>query len=93
MEYGFEAYIRAKQEGNFECQKPNKWQIMLFATVLDRKLKGKGLNGNPAGDQLVILKVTLPKQHAEAAESLYRQVAELEQDFNPRAQLDNEPGA
>lgn len=57
------------------------------------RLKGKGLAGHPAGDQLVILKVVLPKQHNAAAADLYRQLAELEATFNPRAQLDNEPGA
>jgi curved DNA-binding protein len=57
------------------------------------RLKGKGLTGDPAGDQLVILKIVLPKQHAAAAENLYRQIADLETNFNPRAQLDLEPGA
>lgn len=57
------------------------------------RLKGKGLQGEQVGDQLVILKVVLPKQHSAAADSLYRQIAELEADFNPRAQLDGEPGA
>ena len=51
------------------------------------RLKGKGLAGDVAGDQLVILKVVLPKQHTEAAEALYRQVAEQESTFNPRAEL------
>lgn len=49
------------------------------------RLKGKGLAGDPPGDQLVVLKVTLPKQHTEAAAALYRQLAEQEADFDPRA--------
>jgi curved DNA-binding protein len=51
------------------------------------RLRGKGLAGDVPGDQLVILKVALPKQHTEAAEALYRQVAEQESAFNPRAEL------
>lgn len=50
------------------------------------RLKGKGLAGTPPGDQLVILKVALPKQHSEAAAALYRQLGELEADFDPRAE-------
>jgi len=57
------------------------------------RLKGKGLAGHPAGDQLVVLKVVLPKHHDTAAEPLYRQLADIETGFNPRAQLDAEPGA
>lgn len=49
------------------------------------RLKGKGLAGDPPGDQLVILKVVLPKQHTEAAAALYRELAEQEADFDPRA--------
>jgi curved DNA-binding protein len=49
------------------------------------RLKGKGLAGEPPGDQLVVLKVVLPKQHTEAAAALYRQLAEQEADFDPRA--------
>lgn len=51
------------------------------------RIKGKGLAGTPAGDQLVILKVVLPKQHSEAAQALYRQLAEHEAAFNPRTRL------
>ena len=31
--------------------------------------------------------VTVPAQHSPEAEALYRQLAELEKDFNPRAKL------
>jgi len=51
------------------------------------RIKGKGLSAAPAGDQLVVLQVSLPKQHTELTESLYRQIAEQESDFNPRAAL------
>lgn len=55
------------------------------------RLRGKGLAGDPAngippGDQLVVLKVVLPKHHSEAAAALYRQLAEQEADFDPRAE-------
>lgn len=49
------------------------------------RLKGKGLAGDTPGDQLVVLKVVLPKHHSEAAATLYRQLAEQESDFDPRA--------
>jgi len=51
------------------------------------RIKGKGLTGQPAGDQLVILRITLPKQHSSEAEALYQQLAEQESTFNPRAAL------
>ena len=51
------------------------------------RIKGKGLAGTPPGDQLVILKVVLPKQHDEATQALYRQLAEHEAAFNPRTSL------
>ena len=49
------------------------------------RIKAKGLPGNPPGDQLVTLRVTLPKKHSSEAEALYRQLAEKESDFQPRA--------
>ncbi len=51
------------------------------------RIKGKGLAGTPPGDQLVILKVVLPKQHSETAQALYKQLSEVEAAFNPRASL------
>jgi curved DNA-binding protein len=51
------------------------------------RLKGKGFPGKHPGDQIVILQVTVPAQHSPEAEALYRQLAELEKDFNPRAKL------
>ena len=51
------------------------------------RLKGKGLPGKQAGDQIVILQVALPEEHSPEAEALYQQLAEAEKDFNPRAVL------
>lgn len=48
------------------------------------RIKGKGLAGAPAGDQLVVLRITLPKEHSSAAQALYQQLAEQESAFNPR---------
>ena len=52
------------------------------------RIKGRGLAGTPPGDQFVTLKVVLPKQHDDAAQALYRQLAENESAFNPRAGLE-----
>jgi curved DNA-binding protein len=49
------------------------------------RIKGKGLAGRPAGDQLVVLKICLPQHHSAATQSLYRQIAAQESAFNPRA--------
>ncbi len=51
------------------------------------RLKGKGLPGKPAGDQIVVLQVTLPNRHSDKAEELYRQLAEEEREFNPRSHM------
>jgi curved DNA-binding protein len=54
------------------------------------RLKGKGMPakaGDPAGDQIVVLQVTLPKEHSEKAEALYRQLAEEEKSFDPRSKM------
>lgn len=40
------------------------------------RLKGKGLPGNPAGDQHVILKIVLPPADTKSKEEFYRQMAE-----------------
>jgi curved DNA-binding protein len=39
------------------------------------RLRGRGLPGNPAGDQLVVLKIVTPPPRSEADEALYRQMA------------------
>jgi curved DNA-binding protein len=48
------------------------------------RLKGRGLPGNPPGDQYVTLKVVLPKADTPERRALYRQMAET-MDFDPRA--------
>jgi curved DNA-binding protein len=52
------------------------------------RLKGRGLGKNPAGDLIVSVQVTLPAQHTAKAEALYRELAELEKQFNPRQALE-----
>ncbi|WLQ12637.1 DnaJ C-terminal domain-containing protein [Hahella aquimaris] len=51
------------------------------------RLKGRGLPGNPAGDQIIVLQVTLPKSHSVDAEALYKELAEKEKSYNPRSKL------
>ena len=50
------------------------------------RLRGRGLPGNPPGDQYVQLKVVLPPATSAAARAVYEDMrAKL--DFNPRADL------
>jgi curved DNA-binding protein len=51
------------------------------------RLKGKGLPGQPAGDQIVLLQIALPSSHLPDSQELYAKLAELEGSFNPRAKL------
>jgi curved DNA-binding protein len=39
------------------------------------RLKGRGLPGNPPGDQFVVLKIVTPEARGAAEEALYRQMA------------------
>lgn len=50
------------------------------------RLKGRGLPGNPAGDEYVVLEIRIPEANTEPARRLYRQMQE-ELAFNPRASL------
>jgi curved DNA-binding protein len=50
------------------------------------RLKGRGLPGQPPGDQFVTLQVIAPPADSEELESLYRRMAELSK-ANPRARL------
>lgn len=50
------------------------------------RLKGRGLPGNPPGDQYVLLKVYVPKAKNEAEKALYEKMAETMR-FNPREAL------
>ncbi|MGY6554411.1 MAG: DnaJ C-terminal domain-containing protein [Wenzhouxiangella sp.] len=51
------------------------------------RLKGRGLPGQPAGDQYLILKVVVPEATTEKARSLYEALRE-EQDFDPRVGME-----
>ena len=50
------------------------------------RLKGRGLPGNPAGDQYVILRIETPMAESEADRELYNRMKE-EMNFNPRSRL------
>jgi len=50
------------------------------------RLKGRGLPGNPPGDQYVDLKIVLPARIDDKARLLYEQLEKAER-FNPRASL------
>ena len=50
------------------------------------RLKGRGLPGNPPGDELVILEIVTPPAKTDAAKAVYLDMAERLH-FNPRAQL------
>lgn len=50
------------------------------------RLKGRGLPGNPPGDQYVLLKIYVPKPKNTAEKELYQKMAESMR-FNPREEL------
>ncbi|KTC84854.1 DnaJ C-terminal domain-containing protein [Legionella brunensis] len=50
------------------------------------RLKGRGLPGNPAGDQYIILQIVIPQIDNVEANKLYEQLAHTIQ-FNPRENL------
>lgn len=50
------------------------------------RLKGRGLPGNPPGDQFVVLQVFAPPADSEAAKKLYQEMANT-MPFNARANL------
>lgn len=50
------------------------------------RLRGRGLPGNPAGDEYVVLKVVVPPASTPAARALYEQMGR-ELAFDPRADL------
>jgi len=50
------------------------------------RLKGRGLPGDPPGDQFVVLRIETPPADSQAARDAYRRFAE-EVPFNPRAKL------
>jgi curved DNA-binding protein len=51
------------------------------------RLRGRGLPGNPAGDQLVVLKIMTPPATDSAAEAFYRQMA-TNVPMNPRQAME-----
>ena len=53
------------------------------------RLRGRGLPGNPPGDQFVVLKVTAPAPTDAAGEALYRQLAAAVP-ANPRQTMETE---
>lgn len=50
------------------------------------RLKGRGLPGNPAGDQFVVLKIVTPPADSEKSRNIYRQMRD-ELGFDPRKNL------
>jgi curved DNA-binding protein len=50
------------------------------------RLKGKGIPGNPTGDQYVILKIVTPKADSDKAKEFYKRMAK-ELPMNPRVSL------
>jgi curved DNA-binding protein len=59
-------------------------------TQTDRqlRLRGRGLPGKPAGDQLVVIKIVAPAPADAAGEALYRQLAE-KLPMNPRQAMES----
>ena len=51
------------------------------------RLKGRGLPGNPPGDQFVVLKLVTPTANSESARAFYQRMAQ-ELPLNPRLELD-----
>lgn len=51
------------------------------------RLRGRGLPGNPPGDQFVVLRIETPPADSDAAKNAYRRFAEAVP-FNPRAKLE-----
>lgn len=50
------------------------------------RLKGRGLPGQPAGDEYVVLRIEIPPAESDVARSLYQKMADT-LPFNPRARL------
>ncbi len=51
------------------------------------RLRGRGLPGEPPGDEIVTLVITVPSASSERERELYRQLAATSAGFHPRAQL------
>ncbi|MBK1718001.1 DnaJ C-terminal domain-containing protein [Thiocystis violacea] len=50
------------------------------------RLKGRGLPGDPPGDEILVLEIVTPPATSDAAREIYRRMAE-QLPFDPRAQL------
>lgn len=59
----------------------------LSQTGKQMRLKGRGLAGNPTGDQYVTLEIVIPAQEKSEADKLYEQLAGIYSDYNPRSKL------
>ena len=55
------------------------------------RLKGRGLPGQPPGDEFVVLKLVLPPGDSPRARALYEQM-QRDLAFDPRAELKRQPG-
>ncbi|MHB1566641.1 MAG: DnaJ C-terminal domain-containing protein [Acidiferrobacter sp.] len=51
------------------------------------RLRGRGMPGQPPGDQYVVVEIVNPRADSDRAQALYRQMAQ-ELAFNPRAHLE-----
>ena len=67
--------------GNVNLKIPN-----LSQSGQQMRLKGRGLPGSPAGDQLVTLEIVIPPTASESMLKLYEEMAKQSQ-FNPREKL------
>lgn len=66
---------------------PVKLNIPKFSqTGKQMRLKGRGLPGNPDGNQYVIFEIVIPTTENEQLDKLYQQMADIAQ-FNPREKL------
>jgi len=50
------------------------------------RLKGRGLPGDPSGDQYIVLQIVTPRADSDAARALYERMAR-EMAFDPRADM------
>jgi curved DNA-binding protein len=51
------------------------------------RLRGRGLPGQPPGDQYIQLKVVVPPANSPEAQAFYEEMKQKFSDFNPRADL------
>ena len=54
------------------------------------RLKGRGLPGDPPGDQFIVLKIVAPPADTPEAEALYKEMAQR-MPMNPRAEMEGRP--